>query len=269
MVQLADYLRNTSELLRDSGNQFTTTAALGRYINLARTEIAKRSACLEALITGQAPFGTSSQAGYAIPGATIPGMLPGSFPNNTNEPGAASTTSNGFTTIPGVELYTYSYANPFLQKQYEGYNKVIYVSDVAVSWGGSLPTLDWMPWGDLQAICRAYNIGMTSYPSVWSQKGVGDRGQVWIFPVPGNIAPGTMEWSCICTPKPLYTNDDFDALPDMYHSSVPYYAARMAYLGQQRTAMAEIMMGLFMEQLELNGVAADWGHTESHYQSWP
>lgn len=269
MVQLADYIRDTAEILRDSGMQFTTQAALIRYINLARREIAKRSACMEALVTGQAPFGTSAQAGYAIPGATIPGMLPGSLPNNRNEPGAASTTSNGFNTLPGVELYTYSYANPYLQQQYSGYDKVIYVSDISVSWGGNLPTLNWMPWPNLQAYARSYNLGMTSYPAVWSQKGVGDRGQVWLFPVPGNIAPGTMEWQCVCIPKSLYTNDDFEALPEIYHSSVRYYAARMAYLGQQRTSMAEIMTSLFMDQLELNGVAADWGHAEGYYNVWP
>lgn len=267
MVMLQDYVRDTSELLRDTNLQFTTEAALKRYINLARREIAKRSACLEALVTGQSPFGTSAQPGYFIPGAAIPGMLPGSAADNSNEPGSASTTSNGFVTISGVELYSYEYANPFLRRQYEGYDSVIYVSDVSVSWGGNMPTLNWMPWGDLQAWCRAYNLGVTSYPCVWSQKGVGERGQVWLFPVPSNISFGTMEWQCVCTPKPLYGNSDFEALPEIYHDCVKYYAAYLAYLGQQRTGMANIMRGLFDEQLLISGVSSDWGHSESHYQS--
>lgn len=266
MVQLADYIISTTDLLRDSGQQFTSNAQLVRYINLARREIAKRSACLQGLVTGQAPFGTSAQPGYAIPGAFIPGMVPGSLPNNANEPGSISTSSNNFTTIPGVELYTYNYAKPFLQKQYEGYDSVIFVSDVSVSWGGNLPTLNWLPWSDLQAYCRSYNLGVNSYPSVWSQMGVGERGQVWLFPVAGNIAPGTMEWQCVCTPKPLYTNSDFEAIPEIYQGCVKYYAAYLAFLGQQRTGMAEIMRGLFDEQLMISGVSSDWGHVESHYQ---
>ena len=68
-----------------------------------------------------------------------------------------------------------------------------------------------------------------------------------------------------CMPKPLYTNADFEALPDMYKTAVSYYAAYYAFLGQQRTGMAEIMKGLFEEQIQHNAVAADWGHVQSYY----
>lgn len=270
MVQLADYIRDCQDLLRDANSQFTTEAQLTRYINQSRREIAKRSACLQALVTGQSAFGTSAQPGYAIPGALIPGTLPGSLDDNENEPGATATTSNSFTTIPGVELYTYNYAKPYLQKQYEGYEAVIFVFNVACSWGGNMPTLNYMPWDNLQAWCRSYNLGMAAYPTVWAQKGIGENGQVWIFPVPANISPGTMEWECICTPKPLYTNSDFEALPEIYHGSVKYYACYLAYLAQQRTGQAQIMRGLFDEQLMINGVSADWGHADSYYNTgWP
>lgn len=269
MVQLSDYMVQTQDLLRDSNSQFTTTAQLTRYINTARKEIAKRSACLEALVTGQSPFGTSAQPGYMIPGAAVPGMLPGSAANNSNEPGATATTSNGFVTIPNVELYTYEYAKPFLRAQYSGYDSVIYVFNVSVSWGGNMPTLYWMPWDNLQAYARAYNLGVSSYPCAWSQKGVGERGQVWLFPVPANISFGTMEWQCICTPLPLYSNDDFEALPGIYEGCVKYYAAYLAFLGQQRTGMAEIMHGQFEEQLLISGVASDWGHVENYYPTYP
>lgn len=270
MVQLVEYQMDTLSLLRDSGAQFTTTTNLNRYINLARREIAKRSACLQALVTGQSAFGTTAQPGYAIPGAMIPGTLPDTASNNSNEPGASSTASNSFTTISGVELYTYQYAKPYLQRQYEGYDSVIYVFNVSISWGGNRPTLNWMPWNDLQAYCRSFNLGVTSYPSVWSQKGVGENGQVWLFPTPSNLSFGEMEWECICTPKPLYTNSDFEALPEIYQSCVKYYAARLAYLGQQRTGMAQIMDGLFEEQLLISGVSSDWGHVEGYYnQGWP
>jgi len=267
MVQLADYKLDTLALLRDSGSQFTSDQMLTRYINLARVEIAKRSACLQAVITGQSPFGTTSQPGNAIPGAMVPGMLPNTAASNANSAGAASTASNNFVTIPGVELYSYQYAKPFLQAQYSGYEAVIYVSNVSVNWSGTRPTLNWLPWNDLQAYCRAYNLGVTSYPCVWSQKGVGQSGQIWLFPVPFSSSFAEMEWESICTPKALHTNSDFEALPDMYHGCVKYYAARLAYLGQQRSGMATIMDGLFEEQLLLNGVAADWGHVDGYYNS--
>lgn len=267
MASLEDYQIDTLALLRDSNAQFTTTTNLNRYINTARREIAKRSACLQALVTGQAPFGTGAQPGFMIPGAIIPGMLPGSNPNNANEPGAVSTPSNAFTTIPGVEVYTYGYANPFLQKQYSGYDKVIYVSSVAVSWGGQMPVLDWMPWDNLQAYARSVNLGVSSYPQAWSQKGVGENGQLFLFPIPTNLSSSTMEWECVCTPKPLYTYSDFEALPEIYQGCVKYYAAYLAFLGQQRTGQAQVMNGLFDEQLMISGVASDWGHVESYYRT--
>src|ERR1700733_424134 len=203
MTTLQDYITDVQDIMRDSNGLFTTTAQLIRYINRARKEAAKRSACLQAVLTGQSAFGTSAQPGNMIPGAFIPGTLPGSASNNSNEPGALATASNAFTTIPGLELYTYNYANPFLQGQYAGYDKVIYVFNISASIGGYTPTLRWMPWDNLNAYCRAVNTGVTSYPSVWAAKGVAENGQVWIFPMPTNIAFGLMTWECICTPKPL------------------------------------------------------------------
>jgi hypothetical protein len=262
---LASYKLDTLAIMRDSRSQFTSDQMLTRYVNKARVELCKRTACLDCLVIGQGAFGTSAQPGNIIPGAMVPGMLPGTLPNNQNGPGAPATASNLFQTIPGLEYYSYQYAKPFLQTQYAGVDSVIYVSQVSCAWSGYLPTLNWLPFPDFQAVARSINLGVSSYPCVWSQKGVGQNGVVYLFPVPVNSNPGTMEWQCICTPKPLYTNDDFEAIPEAYQNAVPYYAARWAYLGQQRTGMAEIMSGLFEEQLLLDGVATDWGHVESFY----
>lgn len=264
-MNLGNYIQDTATLLGDSNNLFTSRTNLINYINDARREIALRTACLEAVVTGQSAFGTSAQPGYMIPGAAVPGALPGSFPNNLNEPGAVSTTSNSFTTIPGVELYSYSYANNFLRQQFTGYKSVIYVRNIACSWGGNMPTLDWLPWDDLQAYCRSYNIGVTSYPFVWSQKGVGENGQVYLFPVPSSLSPGTMEWECACTPMELYENTDYDALPEVYQNAVKYWAAYRAYLAKQRSGSASEMRQLFDELIESNATATDWGHSDSHY----
>lgn len=271
MTTLQDYIVETQDALRDSNAQFTTMSQLIRYINRARREVAKRTAVLQAVVTGQSPFGTSAQPGNMIPGAFIPGTLPGSAPGNSNEAGAVATASNSFVTIPGVELYTYNYATPYLQAQYAGYEKVIYVFNISCDIGGYMPTLRWMPWDNLQAYARAYNLGVTSYPVAWAAKGVGENGQAWLFPMPTNMGFATMLWECVCTPKPLYTNADFEALPELYRGAVSYYAAYLAYLGQQRSGMAQIMRGLFEEQLQINGVASDFGHVEDYYSQlgWP
>lgn len=265
MVQLQDYITDTADILRDSRLQFTSRAQMIRYINRAREEVAKRSMCLQALVTGQSGFGTSAQPGYAIAGAMIPNTLPGSNPNNENEPGAQATASNSFTTMPGVEVYTYDYAKPYVQQQYQGYEAVTFVFNVAVSWGGYRPVLRWEPWDNLQAYYRSFNLGVTSYPFVWSQKGVGQAGQVWLYPVPNNLFPGEMEWECICSPKKLYSDTDYEAIPEIYQGCVKYYAAYLAYLSQQRMEMASSMRQLFDEQLVVNNVATDYGHVSDYY----
>lgn len=267
-MNLGNYLQDTAGLLSDSNNLFTSQASLITYINDGRREIALRTGCLEAKVTGQSAFGTSAQPGFIIPGGMVPGALPGSFPNNLNEPGAVSTTSNAFTTIPGLELYSYAYANSFLRQQYTGYKSVIYVRNIACSWGGNKPTLDWAPWDDLQAYCRSYNLGVTSYPFVWSQSMVGENGQIYLFPVPSSLSPGTMEWDCTCTPLELYTNTDYDALPETYQNAVKYWGAYRAYLAKQRSASAAEMRMLFDELIGSDGVGTDWGHSTSHYTGY-
>lgn len=271
MTTLSDYQLDTQDILRDANAQFTTITQLNRYINRARREVAIRTACLQAVITGQSAFGTSAQPGNMMPGAFIPGTLPGSNSGNSNEAGATATASNSFVTIPGLELYTYNYANPYLQAQYQGYDKVIYVFNISCDIGGYMPTMRWMPWDNLQAYARAYNLGVTSYPVAWAAKGVGENGQAWLFPMPTNMGFATMLWECICTPKPLYSNADFEAIPSLYNNAVKYYAAYLAYMGQQRSGMAQIMRGLFEEQLMISGVASDWGHVEDYYAQlgWP
>lgn len=267
-MKLSDYILDTSVLLGDSNNLFTSQTLLTRFINDARREVAKRTGCLCATITGQSAFGVSAQPGNMIPGAIVPNAMPNSAANNYNFPGAVSTSSNGFNTIPGVERYDYSYGNSFLQQQYAGYKSIIYVRNVSASWGTFRPTLDWLPWEDLQAYCRSYNLGVASYPAVWSQDGVGERGSIYLFPVPSISTPGEMEWEVCCTPADLNTNDDYEALPHSYQSAVMYWAAYRAYMAKQRSSAAAEMRQLFEEMLISNSTAVDWGHSTSHYNGY-
>lgn len=259
MTNLSQYLLDTSKLLRDSNYLFNSQATLTRYINLARDQVAKESGCLRALIAGQAPSGTASNPNLLTPGAGIPGTQ----------------ITQQFTTLVGVEKYPYGYANSFLKKNYTGYRAVVDVIDVAVSWGGNRPNLNWMPWDDLQAYARAYNIGMFSYPFLWSNSGSGTKGQVWLFPIPQVIqavgaqpgAAGEMEWDVTCLPEYLYTSDDYEALPESITDAVPFLAAHYAFLGSQRYSMAAVMQTLYQERLGIANTAGDRGKIDSYYWS--
>ena len=182
-MSLSTLLNDTAALVNDPNFTFTSKNQMIRWINEARNNLAKRTGCVRRLITGQSAFGASAQPGAIIPGGVQPGALPGAFPAGLNTPGAVN---NSCMTIPGVERYPYvGFFNLYLQAQYAGVDKVIDTIACSVNWGGTnRPTLDWMPWDDFQAYCRAYAVLNSSYPSVWSVYNDGPQGEIWMFPIP-------------------------------------------------------------------------------------
>lgn len=248
---LGQYLEDTSSLIRDSSNLFTSTRQLTRWINQARREAAKFTGCIRALIAGASPQGNSALAGTMIAGAGLAGQ----------------DLSTSFATIPGVEMYPYDYANPYLRAQNDGIQAIIDVLDISVSWGSTRPTLNWMPWGDLQALARSYNVGVTSYPFAWSCQGDGTRGKVFLFPIPsvGGFPSGEMEWDVICIPKDLYTNNDYDAIPESFQDSIKFRAAALAFMSSSRYSDAQINNGAFLTELGIDRASAKRGAVTSYY----
>lgn len=256
---LNQYLQDTSALLRDANFLFNSESQLIRYINSARDQVAKQTDCIRGLVYGQAPFGTSAVPGNAMPGASYPG----------------TPDVQQFVTLQGVEKYSFGYALPFLKQTTQGVRGVLDVNSVSVSWGGIRPSLNWMPWEDLQAYARSYNFLVTSYPFVWSSFGSGNKGQVWLFPIPtilnGELSSpggqGEMEWDCSCFPSPLYTDSDYEAIPEPFTTAVKFYAAHLAFLGSQRYLMAAIMLELFNDDLGIDNSAVMRGRTSQFYWS--
>lgn len=253
---LNKYLEDTSSLLRDANFLFNSETQIIRYINRARDQVAIQTDCIRALVYGQAPFGTSAVPGTAMPGAMYPGT-----PDVQN-----------FVTLQGVEKYSFSYALPFLKQTTQGVRGILDIDNIAVSWGGIRPVLNWMEWSDLQGYCRSYNVGTFSYPFVWSSFGAGNKGQFWLFPIPtittGDLFPGgqgEIELDCTCLPNPLYTDNDYEALPDPFTEAVCFYAAKLAFLGSGRYASAAVMDALFNEQLGIDNSAVLRGRVPSMY----
>lgn len=221
-MSLQDYQIDTASILHDSSNLFTPIFQLNRWINEARDQVAMDSGCLRALVSGQSPFGNAAQAGSAVPGGAVAGQRP----------------TTGFFTIAGQEMYPYALANQYMTRQFRGYREVIDVFDVAVSWGGTIrPMQNWMPWDELQAYARSYNIGVFSYPFVWSDTGTGSNGRIWLWPSPSTITE--MEWDCFAVPTRLNSNDDYDALPTQFRKAVKYYAASLAKMSSNQYEVAD------------------------------
>jgi hypothetical protein len=275
--------------LNDINFSFTSKNQLVRWINEGRRNLAKNTGCVRRWISGQSAFGAQAQPNYAIPGAMTPSSIPDALPY-----GQGATTGGAFSdafgsafntgsagssigavatltmqTIPGVERYPYrGFFNAPLQAQHAGVDSIQDVITCAVNWGGvDRPALDWMPWDDFQAYCRAYAVLNTSYPSVWSTLNDGAQGELWLFPIPSQA--GDIELDCFCLPKRIYSNDDFEAIPDGFTEMVKFATAELVYLSSKRYADAEQMRNQYMTRTMTAVVSRDRGKTKSYYYQVP
>lgn len=252
-MQLSQYLAQFRDLIRDPQALFVTDANAIQYINEARAATSLLTGCCRRLLLGQPSFGGGAQPGTAVPS----GADPNSDPNST------------FATIAGQERYPYiGFANNYLKDQFSGLRGICDVVSVTVSWGGAVrPSLDWMPFEDFQAYCRSNQILVTNYPVVFTVFNDGEGGEVWLFPVPQQA--NEMEWDVLCTAGPIYTSDDFDAIPAPFENGVKYYAAGRAYESSGRFGAAKQMYQAFQESNLLRRSASDRGKVPIRYPVYP
>lgn len=252
MTALSSYITQTRRLVRDQAGQFFTQSAVIDAVNGGRTQVAKVTGCIRALVPGSAPYGAQATVDQAVVGAMIVGLQ-----------GNSLLQTSVFNTIAGLEVYPFSFANGLVRATYNGCSGILAVHDVAVSWGGAKPTLGYLPWDELQAYGRSYNINRTSYPFYWSVMNDGQRGQVWLFPAP--VQALEMEWDCNLAPAPMYADSDTDVIPEPFDDAVKYWAARLLYLQSSRFGMAELMKEQFKEHLVIDRYAADPGKVQDYY----
>ena len=249
-MRLSDYQIDVAAIVRDQNNLFTSTFQLNRWINQARDRVAQDSGCLREIIPGTSAFGASAQAGSAVVGGAIPGMPP----------------TSGFFTVPNQEIYPFTYANQYAIAQVAGVRAVVAVYNVAASWGSARPALNWMPWDQMQAYARSYNVGVFGYPMAWSASGVGATNKVWIWPAAQNAQE--MEWDCGFLPTWLYTDNDFDSLQDPFNSAVKWDAARRIHISSGRGPQAQEMEQEYWRELGSNSSASDRFGVPNYYPDY-
>ena len=256
-MSLSQLLNDTSALLNDQNYTFISQPQLTRWVNTSRKNAAKRTGCIRRLISGQSAFGASAVSGSAIPTAAQPGALPNPFAGSNTAagttgnygdfntdyntdfnvlqynanypinyspngpfPSAYGAVTNSCMTIPGVERYPYQgFFNNFLKAQYAGTAYIYDSITCSVNWGGTTkPALDWLPWDDFQAYCRAYSVLNMSYPAVWSVYNDGPTGEIWMFPVPSQYLEIDLDVSA--APIDLTSDADYDAIPDGFQEAL-------------------------------------------------
>ena len=71
----------------------------------------------------------------------------------------------------------------------------------------------------------------TGAPAEWAQFGQGADGSIYLSPVPDTTY--TIKLDTVCSPSPLLTDSDPEAIPPLWGDAVPYYAAYLALLSSQ------------------------------------
>jgi hypothetical protein len=208
---LERYITETQNFLNDSQGQFFSKPTLTNYVNRSRRRIAAVSGCLR--------------------------VLP-----------------KGVKTVKLQEVYPFSDWKALVQDQMPGVESILHVRTVsiAIGPGGWKPTWRRVVWTDFQARFRIYNgtfMGTISDPGWWAQYGSGPMGQLYLAPIPTSVME--MDADCTCIPMPLLTDNDPDPIPYPWSDAVPYWAAVLCLLQQQRAQDAQAMAVLFNTEMPM------------------
>lgn len=208
---LNQYIQETQELLNDQQGQLFKPAAVTRWVNKSRRRIAAVSGCIRVV-----PPGTQ--------------------------------------THPQQEVYPFSDWISLVQGIIPGTQSILACRSLAVSIGpmGWKPVWTRIVWTDFQARFRVYNktfYGTITEPGCWSQYGLGEAGALYLAPIPAQSNP--MEVDLTLVPAPLVDDDDPEPIPYPWNDAVPYWAATLALLAQQRREDAQAMSILFNADLPM------------------
>lgn len=211
---LAQHITDVRDLLNDQQGQFFPEATLARYVNRSRRRIAYASGCIR--------------------------LVPA-----------------GIKTHRLQEVYKFSEWISPCQSQLPGVQSILACRSlaVAIGVGGWKPVWRRLPFTDFQARFRIYNgtfYGTLSEPGWWSQVGEGPAGRLYLAPIPSQDNP--MEPDLTFIPSPLLTDDDREIIPQPWCDAVPFWAAVMCLLQQQRLQDAQAVAQVF--NIELPNCAA-------------
>ena len=271
---LNEYLQQSQRLLNDQNEKLFNLADLQYYINSARKRIAAESQCLRFLPPSSGSFVsitvTNGGSGYtSAPTVTI--SSPDAYGVGYVQATATATVSGGhvtgiavvvagtgyvspvvtlsggggsgatasavltsfLATVVNQEIYNFSSVQALLPT---GYQYIIGVQSVAVSWGSVKPVLRWSDWSGFQAYYRSLNIQSTNWPAVWAQYAQGVAGSIYLYPIPSQVLQ--MEWDCYCLPADLTSDASTEVIPYPWTHAIPYYSCSLAMLSSGNTDLA-------------------------------
>lgn len=208
---LAQHITDVRDLLNDETGQFFKETTLARYVNRSRRRVAYASGCIRV-------------------------------------------TPPGITTHRLQEVYPFSSWISNCQNEVPGIQSVLSCRSlaVAIGVGGWKPMWRRVVWTDFQARFRIFNgtfYGTVSEPGWWAQYGEGPAARLYLAPIPSQDNP--MEVDLTCIPQPLLTDEDPEIIPQPWADAVPYWAAVLCLIQQQRAEDAKAMALMFNSDLPM------------------
>jgi hypothetical protein len=143
-------------------------------------------------------------------------------------PGANATAVANITPI--CETQGFQEVYPFSSvslAMYPGLGKIFAVNSVSIIFANYRYSLPIYPFSVYQSMIRQYPQQYLYVPTFGSQFGQGTNGSFYLYPIASTRYQ--MEWDCFCTPAPLRSDGDFEAIAEPWTDAVPIGAAVYAY----------------------------------------
>jgi hypothetical protein len=144
----------------------------------------------------------------------------------------------------GQEVYSFSSVNLSL---FPGAAAVYMIKSVSILFSGFRYSLACYDMTTYQSLVRQWALIWQYTPVVCAQYGQGTSGSFYMYPIPSQTFQ--MEWDCFFLPSYIYTDQDFDLIPDPWTNAVPYFALHLAFLELQNFNGANYYLDLFDKML--------------------
>jgi hypothetical protein len=107
------------------------------------------------------------------------------------------------------------------------------------------------PWPWFMSFKLSNPVPTPGVPQVWSQYGQGSTGSFYLDPPPDFVYALTID--CVCLPIDLVDDTTVEAIPPLWQTAVPFYAAYLALLSAQsaqRQGDADRMIARYTEYVD-------------------
>jgi hypothetical protein len=151
-------------------------------------------------------------------------------------------------TVANQDKYTFQTVLQGLLNQGLAAVNVLQINTISVFWSSNLvPTLDYMPFDELQAIYRSFR-GFTFIPFIW---GMFDNQSFFVEPIPNSVY--NMEIDCVYLPTLLQNTTDLETvIPPGFadYTLIPWLAASYAKYNQNAYGESERFFQKYALEME-------------------